>query len=580
MGVFNIALLSLVLALICEGQQQTVDCNAITNVPDDVRSYFSLDTFYTKYTAAYDIPILSSSEVSDNALQRACYVVQFMLADRKDVRKAFYDGKGRVAVFGVNQRPKDIPEHSFLSDEASDRGSGGYGGTLAIPVTTTSEKNLLCLQSDGYSSEDILVHEFAHAIHLIAMKEIDGEFQTSLQRAYANAKKTGLWEKTYAITNEEEYFAEGVQTFFNVNTHSEKANNINNNISSRDSLYRYDQELFQLVSGVFPCFNDVVNRCQGQEACVNENDHCDYWARVGECDKNPGYMHKYCQKSCGICNDYDTLSQSELIGMRNLRMDCRACVNDNDHCDYWAGIGECDKNPGYMHNNCQKSCGICNDYVIPRHCFDIQQAGIDTSGVYTIYPASQGPIEVYCDMVTDGGGWLVFQRRKDGSENFNRDWNSYKQGFGNKDLEFWLGNDNIFAITNQGTYELRVDMEDNSGNSAYAHLTNAHYTHFRIGDADAKYKLTVNGYNGTAGDSLGIHDQRLFTTKDQDNDPYSANCAVESTGAWWYNSCHESNLNGVYGDTTYGKGINWYAWKGNIESLKSTEMKIRPVTTA
>ncbi|XP_072041386.1 uncharacterized protein [Amphiura filiformis] len=300
-------------------------CNVIATVPDDVRSYYSLDKFYTKYTSAYGIPILSSSEVSDNALQRACYVVQFMLADRKDIRKAIYDGKGRVAVFGVNQRPKDIPEHSSVSDEASDRAAGGFGGTLSIPVTSISEKNLLCLKNDGYYEEDILIHEFAHAIHLIAMKEIDGEFQTSLQRAYANAKKKGLWKGTYAITKDEEYFAEGVQTFFNVNTHRDKADDIHHNISTRDSLYKYDQELFQLVSGVFPCSNDVVKRCQGQ-ACVNDNDNCYNWAGTGECGNNPGFMHKNCQKICGFCNDYDTLSQEVLIGSRNLRMDCRETI--------------------------------------------------------------------------------------------------------------------------------------------------------------------------------------------------------------------------------------------------------------
>ncbi|XP_072050636.1 ryncolin-1-like [Amphiura filiformis] len=268
-----------------------------------------------------------------------------------------------------------------------------------------------------------------------------------------------------------------------------------------------------------------------------------------------------------ICEGQQQLN----INFCNIRCSHPHCSNpcqNGGSCTDGTGSFTCACATGYTGDTC--------DTIEPRDCFDIQQAGFDTSGVYTIYPASQGPIEVYCDMVTDGGGWLVFQRRKDGTVNFFRDWNSYKQGFGDRDSEFWLGNDSIFAITNQGTYELRVDMEANNGNSAYAL-----YSEFLIGDENANYKLTVDGYDGTAGDSLGTQDQYQFSTKDEDNDGSdSRDCAVIRTGAWWYKKCGHSNLNGVYGDNRRYKGIFWMTFRGNEESLKRTEMKIRPVTTS
>ncbi|XP_072038549.1 uncharacterized protein [Amphiura filiformis] len=255
------------------GQASDVStCDMITTVPDDVRSTLDLDNFYQKYTDAYGIPILSSSEVSDEALHRACYVVRFMLADRKDVRDALYDGHGRVAVIGIDELTNDIPEHSFLDDTWNDR-ARGLGGTLHIPVTSASEENLLCLgqRQDRWYEEDLLMHEFAHSIHLIGMNKVDQTFQTRLQQAFDNAEEKGLWKQTYAKANIKEYFAEGVQKFFNVDTHRNFIDGVHNNISTRESLRGYDQELYNLVSDVFPCLNDVVKRCQQQQLISSQN---------------------------------------------------------------------------------------------------------------------------------------------------------------------------------------------------------------------------------------------------------------------------------------------------------------------
>ncbi len=123
--------------------------------------------------------------------------------------------------------------------------------------------------------------------------------------------------------------------------------------------------------------------------------------------------------------------------------------------------------------------------------------------------------------------------------------------------------------------ELRVDMEDFEGNTAYAK-----YGSFAIGDSTAKYVLSVSGYSGTAGDSITVrhHNGHSFSTKDEDNDGWSGQCAQVYKGGWWYGSCHHSNLNGLYlrgHDSSYADAVNWYHWKGHHYSLKFTEMKFR-----
>ena len=179
---------------------------------------------------------------------------------------------------------------------------------------------------------------------------------------------------------------------------------------------------------------------------------------------------------------------------------------------------------------------------------------------------------MYCDMRTDGGGWTVFQRRQDGSVDFYRGWDDYKAGFGQLTAEFWLGNDKIHRLTASRPSSLRVELGDWNGGIAYVK-----YGKFSIGDEQAHYRLEVSSYSGTAGDSLARHNNIAFTTKDRDNDRYGGNCAVLYTGAWWYDNCHNSNLNGTYlGDTTSSKGVTWYHWKNTMASLKFAEMKLRP----
>lgn len=207
-----------------------------------------------------------------------------------------------------------------------------------------------------------------------------------------------------------------------------------------------------------------------------------------------------------------------------------------------------------------------------RDCLDVLHKGNTEDGVYGINPNGHGFISALCDQQTNGGGWIVLQRRLDGSVNFYRDWNSYKRGFGDLTSEFWLGNDNIHKITAKDS-QLLVELKDFDNLTAHAS-----YDSFHVATETEKYVVQLAEFSGTAGDSMSIHNGLMFSTRDQDNDLHgSISCAQSFTGAWWYNKCHRSNLNGQYRDNTHGKGINWYTWRGHTYSLKESVMKVKPL---
>ncbi|KAM6989648.1 tenascin-N isoform 2-T2 [Tautogolabrus adspersus] len=219
-----------------------------------------------------------------------------------------------------------------------------------------------------------------------------------------------------------------------------------------------------------------------------------------------------------------------------------------------------------------KTVGVM--YPFPMDCLQIMKNGNKKSGIYTIYINNDrsNPIEVYCDMDTDGGGWLMLQRRTNGKLDFMKRWRQYIAGFGNMTDEFWIGLDKIYQLTNTPTqYELRFDLGLGS-ERAYAV-----YDNFKIAPVKQKFKLTIGTYRGTAGDAMTYHQGQPWTTVDNDNDITLGNCALTHRGAWWYLNCHLANLNGMWGDNRHSLGVNWEPWKGHLTSLDFTEMKIRPV---
>ncbi|KAL0985288.1 hypothetical protein UPYG_G00155060 [Umbra pygmaea] len=211
-----------------------------------------------------------------------------------------------------------------------------------------------------------------------------------------------------------------------------------------------------------------------------------------------------------------------------------------------------------------------------RDCSDIYKAGFNTSGVYTIYLNPQENKKVYCNMEAVGGGWIVIQRRSDGTMDFQRTWKEYKMGFGSLFGEHWLGNEFVFLLTNQRPYNLRVELMDWDGQQAFSQ-----YDQFYIGSEKQNYRLSLKGHSGSAGrqSSLVINGAD-FSTKDVDNDNCICKCALMLTGGWWFDACGPSNLNGMYysQDHNVGKlnGIKWHYFKGSSYSLHATAMLIRP----
>ncbi|XP_066568859.1 fibrinogen C domain-containing protein 1-like [Amia ocellicauda] len=222
----------------------------------------------------------------------------------------------------------------------------------------------------------------------------------------------------------------------------------------------------------------------------------------------------------------------------------------------------------------------CANGSRPRDCSDIYLSGQREDGIYSVFPTHYpSGFQVFCDMTTDGGGWTVFQRREDGSVNFFRGWDAYREGFGKITGEHWLGMKRIHALTIQANYELRIDLEDFENSTAFAQYGTFGVGLFSVDPDEDGYPLTIADYSGTAGDSLLKHNGMKFTTKDQDNDHSENNCASFYHGAWWYRNCHTSNLNGQYlkgHHTSYADGIEWSSWTGWQYSLKFSEMKIRP----
>ncbi|GFR94103.1 angiopoietin-related protein 1 [Elysia marginata] len=218
---------------------------------------------------------------------------------------------------------------------------------------------------------------------------------------------------------------------------------------------------------------------------------------------------------------------------------------------------------GHMDNQTRR----ITSYLQPKQCSrNMNYASVSNTQYVVISPNDESNIEfdILCDTATDGGGWIVIQRRTQNDIVFYRNWQFYKEGFGNMDTDFYMGNDRIHELTKNRNYELRITMEKDE------HEYYASYSTFYIDGEDAKYKLHVGGYSGTAGDAMAYHNGSPFSTMDRDNDRVRRlNCAMHQEGAWWYKECRHSNLNGVWDRT-----MDWS--QPPIRGVvASTEMKIR-----
>ncbi|KAK7940479.1 hypothetical protein WMY93_003805 [Mugilogobius chulae] len=213
-----------------------------------------------------------------------------------------------------------------------------------------------------------------------------------------------------------------------------------------------------------------------------------------------------------------------------------------------------------------------------RDCQHVLNSGEKTSGIYLLRPQGTNRLlQAWCEQSRAQGGWTVIQRRQDGSVNFFRTWEQYKQGFGNLDGEYWLGLEHLYWLTKQGQYKLRVSLEDWQGRQVFAE-----YDSFHLEPETDWYRLHLGHYQGTAGDSLSWHNNKAFTTLDRDKDSYAGNCAHFQKGGWWYHMCAHSNLNGVWYRgghyrSRYQDGVYWAEFHGGSYSLKRVSMMVKPV---
>lgn len=224
----------------------------VTTPPDSL----GLDPFYKKYVDVNGLPLISSWRVPDSAFvaaHRTLYAMTSMLPEV--VLDSMVSYGTRIAIMARYEGTTDIPEHRYLVNDTTlnwDLRARGLGGDLELPLTSCAEENLLAYQIDKYHAEDILIHEFAHSIHLIGLMLAVPDFDSRLKQCYENAKARGILAGTYRETDKEEYFAEAVQDWFNVNAEMPYTDGKHNWCNTREELQEFDPDLYNLLAEYFP----------------------------------------------------------------------------------------------------------------------------------------------------------------------------------------------------------------------------------------------------------------------------------------------------------------------------------------
>lgn len=234
------------------------DLETISAPPPEMQ----LDSFYTKYLSADGFPIVASAQVNDYALREAAWLIRQMLAQRPDVRQAMIEGGSQLSIIAWNEFTCDVPEYRRMGHERNngrqipgvsardfwDARARGLGGSATDPVCSCGEENLLGYPGDPYRAENILIHEFAHNMHLRGLNVVDPAFDERVKNAYKEAMAAGLWAGKYASVNHHEYFAEGVQSWFSNNRQNDHDHN---HVDTRDELIEYDRGLAEICRSVF-----------------------------------------------------------------------------------------------------------------------------------------------------------------------------------------------------------------------------------------------------------------------------------------------------------------------------------------
>lgn len=225
----------------------------VTTIPEGR----SIPSFYKKYIETEGLYVTSSERVSDEALLKACDIISLMLAKRPDVKAQMVKQGCHVMVIGKDEETCDLPEFAHICNSPDSIAywnwrARGFGGAPEDEFSAScGEENLLALPQDKYTGENILIHEFAHLIHMIGIAGVEPDFNNRLEAVMEKAKEKGLWEGTYALSNKEEYFAECVQSFFNCNRYADPANGVHNAMNRRTKLKTYDPDMYRLLQEYF-----------------------------------------------------------------------------------------------------------------------------------------------------------------------------------------------------------------------------------------------------------------------------------------------------------------------------------------
>ena len=228
-------------------EPDTSNCQVVA-VPDSVRAGYQLDPFYKKYANAGGIPVLASDKPVDRTLQLACMLVKEMTSERLDVQAALLTSKVTFAILGRAEVTTDIPEYRDLPDyyDTRSRGLGGHTGLCA-------EENVMCdRQHDAYHGQSVCVHEFAHTIAIYGLFGADDSFEDRLAGAYRRACEAGLWPNTLAAQDAQEYWAEGVQAWYDSNLEADPSDGVHGPINTRRELVSYDRTLYNLIDELLP----------------------------------------------------------------------------------------------------------------------------------------------------------------------------------------------------------------------------------------------------------------------------------------------------------------------------------------
>ena len=222
------------------GEVKKTDKYQITKPP----AYLNLSPFYAKHVSASGYPVLGSNKVNNYALKEAAYLIDLMLAHRPELRKIMIANKSRCVVMAHNEYTTDVPEHSHFTPKVYwDARARGLGGSEEDPVCSVGEENVLSFKGDPYHAECILIHEFAHNMHLRGLIHLDATFDKRLKQSYEDALANGLWKTKYASVNHYEYWAEGVQSWFSNNRPPDHDHNF---VDTREELIEYDPGLAKL----------------------------------------------------------------------------------------------------------------------------------------------------------------------------------------------------------------------------------------------------------------------------------------------------------------------------------------------